>query len=1003
MPGDVSTLVGVERKLATVMFVDLVGSTTLVSQADPEVVRRRIAQYFDHVSQCVTHHGGIVEKFAGDAVMAAFGIPVAHEDDAERAVRAAFGVLDAVNELQLEARIGIESGEVVVDDAESTFATGEAVNLAARLQQQAEPNTIVIGPGAQRLTIGRLELEDLGPIDVRGREPVWAWSVTSVAGHGAVDGRLEAPFIGREAELELLENTYARTVRDRRAHLFTVFGDPGIGKTRLVEEFAETIGSATVLRGRALPYGEGVTYWPLAEMVKTAAGIADNDPLDVALEKLRDCCPAEAVADLLGLASGVLEAVSGDRSQQEIAWAAREWAERMAQPQPLVLVFEDVHWAEEPLLELIEHLATWVKEVPLLIVALARPELLDLRPDWGGGRLRATAIELESLSPELSEQLATALVEASGDAPLSFDVRRAALEKTDGNPLFVEEMIRMLVEDGGNGRARRIPDTLQALIAARIDRLHPDTKRVLQRASIVGRIFWDGAIAHLSPELDDVEGVIEDLLLRDFIAREVRSSFSDATADRFKHVLIREVAYAGLAKAARAAYHQRFAGWLGESAGEELLEIRAYHLDQAVALLAELDGEAPGELVTEAATALTRAGKRALAQEANRAARRQLARAAELEPTLARRYLAAQAAWRLGDIPTVWVEMRAVQEAAREEEDTRLEARANTALAEVVLYRDGDVDAGRALAERALELIDGQDDEGRYDALEILSLVGWWTGNISHVERYSEEMLALAERSGRKDLASLALTTLASAALSRLEDERAEELISRAVELAEESGSLYARHEVLRTQADLADRRGDLEDAVAAYEKARELAAEAGATAALAGVLRHLASILEKQGETARAEKLLRESIRMLRQMDRRGALVEALRALAELLLREGKVEEAERYALEAREVLTPHDVTSRVTTATALALVREAQGRDAEAEEYFREAIEELGRTEWRSLQRKPLRTFVRFLRERGRDDEAQPFEVRLAELDAAANGSAETECTAPPVVGLT
>ncbi len=576
----------VERKLATVMFVDLVGSTELVSRADPEVVRRRIARYFDDVSQCVTQHGGIVEKFAGDAVMAAFGIPVAHEDDAERSVRAAFAILDAVRRLQLEARIGIESGEVVTDDVESTFATGEAVNIAARLQQAADPNQILIGPGAQRLAFGRLELEDVGPIEVVGRdEPVWAWAVTGVSDHGARDGRLEAPFIGRDNELDLLENTYARTVRDRRAQLFTVFGDPGMGKTRLVEEFAATLESATVLRGRALPYGEGVTYWPLAEMVKAAAGIADDDPLDVALEKLRDCCPAEAVADLLGLASGVLEAVSGDRSQQEIAWAAREWAERMAQPQPLVLIFEDIHWAEEPLLELIEHLATWVKDTPLLLVTLARPELLDMRPDWGGGRVRATSIQLEPLSNKDSEDLVAALVEASGDGGLSFDLQRAALEKTEGNPLFVEEMVRMLVEDGGNGRARRIPDTLQALIAARIDRLQPDAKRVLQRASIVGRVFWDGAVQHLSPELDDLDAVMDDLMLRDFIARETRSSLKDETAFRFKHVLIREVAYAGLAKASRAAYHDRFAAWLGERAGEELLEIRAYHLDQAVALL----------------------------------------------------------------------------------------------------------------------------------------------------------------------------------------------------------------------------------------------------------------------------------------------------------------------------------------------------------------------------------------------------------------------------------
>jgi class 3 adenylate cyclase/tetratricopeptide (TPR) repeat protein len=994
--------VGVERKLATVMFVDLVGSTALVSTSDPEVVRRRIARYFDDVSQCVTQYGGIVEKFAGDAVMAAFGIPVAHEDDAERAVRAAFSVLEAVHELELEARIGIESGEVVVDDAESTFATGEAVNIAARLQQAAEPSTIVIGPGAQRLTIGRLELDDLGPVDVQGRAPVWAWAVTAVGAPGAVDGRLEAPFIGRQAELELLENTYARAVRDRRAHLFTVFGEPGMGKSRLVDEFAESLDGTTILRGRALAYGEGVTYWPLAEMVKCAAGIADDDPLDVALEKLRLCCPAEAVADLLGLASGVLEAVTGERSQQEIAWAAREWATRMAEPQPLVLVFEDIHWAEEPLLELIEHLATWVKDAPVLIVSLARPELLDLRPDWGGGRMRATSIELEPLSTELSEQLATALVDAGGDEPLSFDVRRAALEKTDGNPLFVEEMVRMLIEDDGNGRARRIPDTLQALISARIDRLQPDAKRVLQRASIVGRIFWCGAIEHLSPELDDVDAVLEDLELRDFVVRESRSTISDETAYRFKHVLIRDVAYKGLAKASRAAYHQRFAAWLEDRAGEELLEIRAYHLDHAAQFLAELDGQAPEELVRDAAATLTRAGKRALAQEANRTARRQLRRAADLEPTLERRYEAALAAWRLGDIPAVWVEMRAVRTAAQEDGDTRIEARSLTALAEVMLYRDGDVEDGRALAERALELIDGDDDEARYDALEVLSLVGWWTGNLTAVERHSREMLALAERAGRNDLASLALTSLLGVAQARLED-GADELLPKAIELAEASGSLYARAEAFKRQADLADRRGDLDEAAVAYERARALAEEAGASTALASTLRQLASVVERQGDPARAEKLHGESIRLLRQTDRRGALVESLRALAELLIREERIADAERYALEAREVVTPRDVASRVSTSVALALVREAQGRDESAERHFREAIELLGQTEWRSLERKPLRAYAQFLRERGRADEAQPYETRLAELDAAANGAAETECTAPTLAGLT
>src|SRR5437870_534443 len=408
-----------ERKLATVLFVDLVDSTGLVTGTDPEVVRRRVQTFFDRVQHCVITHGGIVEKFAGDAVMAAFGIPQAHEDDAERAVRAGLAILDAVEELELSARVGVESGEVVAEDGEATFATGEAVTLAARLEQTAEPGQLLLGPAAHRLTLGRFEVEDLGPIELKGvPQPVWAWRALCTNGGGGSRPRsLQAPLVGREAELDLLQNTYERALRDRRAHLFTIYGEPGVGKSRLAHEFSEGLEGATVLPGRSLPYGEGVTYWPLAEMVKCAAGIADDDPLDIAIEKLRAFCEDEAVADLLGLASGVLEAVQSEASQQEIAWAAREWSERVALEQPLVLVFEDIHWAEEPLLELIEHLATWVREAPLLILCLARPELLDLRPAWGGGRLRATAIELDALPLAESEQLIEALLPGDGLTP----------------------------------------------------------------------------------------------------------------------------------------------------------------------------------------------------------------------------------------------------------------------------------------------------------------------------------------------------------------------------------------------------------------------------------------------------------------------------------------------------------------------------------------------------------------------------------------------------------
>src|SRR5919202_3646078 len=483
-----------ERKLATVLFVDLVDSTSLVAGIDPEVARRRVTQFFERVSHCVTTHGGIVEKFAGDAVLAAFGVPQAHEDDAERAIRAALAMLESIGELGLAARVGVEAGEVVVDESDSTFATGEAVTLAARLQQVAGAGEIVIGPHAFRLTQARVRAEDVGPIDVKGfGDRVWVWRVEGMVDGAPAQASVRAPLVGRDTELELLQNTFERAVRNRRAHLFTIYGDPGVGKTRLAREFVEGLEGATVLVGRSLPYGESVTYWPLAEMVKAAAGITDDDPLDVAVEKLREACESDAIADLLGLASGVLEAVKGERSQQEIAWAAREWVERLAQEQPVVLAFEDIHWAEDALLDLIEHLAEWVRDAPLMIPALARTELLDVRPGWGGGRLRATAIELEPLGRDDSEALVDALV--------------------------AEETVRMLADCEGRPSAEfaeRIPDTLQALIAARIDRLPQDEKTVLQRASVIGRIFWGGAISDLAPELDDLEATLDTLLRREF-------------------------------------------------------------------------------------------------------------------------------------------------------------------------------------------------------------------------------------------------------------------------------------------------------------------------------------------------------------------------------------------------------------------------------------------------------------------------------------------------------
>ena len=963
-----------ERKLATVLFVDLVGSTQLVTGADPEVVRRRVTQFFERVSHCVEIHGGIVEKFAGDAVLAAFGIPQAHEDDAERAARAALGIREAVLELGLEARIGIEAGEVVVDQADSTFATGEAVNLAARLQQAAKPGEILLGPTAHRLARGRLLVEDAGPLELKGMgAALRAWRL--VAALDTAHTHVAAPLVGRATELELLQNTFARALRDRRAQLFTVYGEPGVGKSRLAREFVDSVDGASVLTGRCLPYGEGVTYWPLAEMIKAATGISDDEPLEEAFEKLRACCEDDAVADLIGLASGLLEAVEGERSPQEIAWAAREVMSSLGEVQPLILLFEDIHWAEEPLLDLIEHLADWVR-VPLLILCLARPELLDVRPSWGGGRVRSTAIELEPLSEAESEQLVNALVAELDNPP---PLPKGLLDRTEGNPLFVEETIRMLVESGDSDR---VPDTLQALIAARIDLLSVDGKTLLQRAAVVGRVFWQGAIEQLAPDLD-VEGRLDDLLLRELILREPRSSISQEKAFRFKHVLIREVAYSGLSKEARAQHHGRFAAWLKERAGEELLEIRAYHLDQAALLLAELDGAPPTALASDAAEALTAAGKRALAREQYKTARKLLTRAVELEPTLKRRYYAARAVWRLGDLTAVSVEMEKVRGEAEREGDALIEALALTALGDATLRQTGDTDRAQELIDRALDLQEGETDaDAHFDSLFVRASIGLARGAMAEGLPYIEQAFSIALAAGRKDLQTIAAQALAQAHIVRLDLDQAERLIGKALELAEESGSPRARGSAKLTLGWLCRMRDDLDAAEVAYGEARELFAEIGHATLLAATLSRTAEVAREKGEPQRAEKLMREAVRLLAPLGQHGELAELQSELAAVLAEQGKVDEADRL-IAAAEEQAPFTEPSRCHAfTTALAAVRVAQGREEEAEALYREAVAISQESDFIALEAEALRKLIRFLEDRDRNDEAVGYAERLAEL---------------------
>ena len=959
----------VERKLATVVFVDLVGSTALVAVSDPEVVRRRVSRFFELASRIIDRHGGTVEKFAGDAVMAAFGVPRAHEDDAERALRAALEIRVAVEELGFECRVGVEAGEVVSDEADSTFATGQAVNVGARLQQLAEPSEILVGPGAHGLAAHSVELEPAGARTLGGfSEPVAVWRAVCAFERGTrVVGTRAAPLIGREAELALLRNTFERTVRDRRAHLVTLYGEPGVGKSRLARDFVAGLGDTTVLVGRSLPYGEGITYWPLAEMIKASAGIADDDPSEEARGKLLGFSDEEAVADLLAIAAGVVEGAETDHSREGIAWAAREWAQSLASAQPLVLGFEDIHWAEEPLLDLIEHLASRLRDAPVLILCLARPELLEVHPRWGGGRVRGATVELGALSREDAEELVGALL---ADAALPAELGGEVLAKTEGNPLFVEETVRMLAE-GSAGRGA-IPDTVQALIGARIDGLPRDAKLVLQRAAVIGRVFWRGAVAHVSPDVEDVDGVLETLLLGDFLLLEQRSSISGEEAFRFKHILTGEIAYSGLTKSARAELHAAFADWLHERGVEELVEIRAYHLDRATTLLTELDGAAPPKLGREAAAALEAAGLRGLAREANRPARKLLRRAVELEPTLERRYHAARAAWRLDDIPAVTVEMERVRADAHEAGNRHIEGRALIALGEAIAFRDSDSARSRELVKEGLGLLDSDDAIGRFDALRQLSTLAKWVGDRAGSRRYAHRALEAAEESGRKDLVSWAANGLASSYLSELDLDRAEELANKARRLAEETGGIVTRGQALHILANTAELRGDLDEAERLYQDAIALFAEAGAVLDHGRNLNHLAELVMSQGDDERAEGLTREAIGMLEPLGDRGYLCESQRVLAEALVHQGRIEEAERYALEAMETVGPQDVTSLATTRMALGLVRAAQGRDEEAESLLREAVDRARNLAPGWIDGLVLRRLTDFLTARGRGGEA-------------------------------
>jgi len=962
------------RKVVTVLFCDVVGSTALGESTDPEALRTLLGRYFDGMKAIVERHGGAVEKFIGDAVMAVFGVPQVHEDDALRAVRAAVEMREALPEIGIRGRIGVNTGEVVVGTAER-LATGDAVNVAARLEQAAEAGEILLGAETAHLVRDAVETEPTEPLELKGKsEPLVAHRLLALHEEApAFARRLDAPLVGRERELRRLEEAFGQAAADRSCQLFTILGSAGVGKSRLAAELTDSLEGARVLRGRCLPYGEGITYWPAIEVVKQLPPAAE-----LGLE------PA-AVTPLEGLL-GEEQTVSAG---EEIPWAFRKLLEAAAASSPVVVVFDDIHWAEPTFLDLIEHVADLSREAPLLLLCLARPELLDRRPGWGGGKLNATTVLLEPLSASQTDELLERLL---GAATLEPDLRERIRDAAEGNPLFVEEMVA-LVEASGDGEVS-VPGTIQALLAARLDQLEPAERGVLERGAVEGRVFHRGAVQALAPDESHMERRLNGLVRKELL-RPDKSQLPGEDAYRFRHLLIRDAAYEALPKATRAELHERFAAWLEEHGAElvELDEVAGHHLEQAHRYRLEL-GEPETKLAQQAAARLAAAGRRALAVRDATAASNLLGRAAELvEPSGkpgvellldlgtalsergefreadARRTEAVELAHSLGDRT---LELRATCELAILRTVTQKEFTGEQALelghqAVSELGSDGDdealasawflVCAGEnlrarweaavAAVEHVLELAASPGDRWRNDALEFIGPAIFW--GPTPLETGLPRVEALHESArGNKSLEAWSIRPVAGYYAMQGRFEEARELLAEARAILEDLG-----------------RRTDVVT-----------------LAFWTGTLELLA------GDPVAAERAVGASAEALEAAGEEGWLSTMAALLAEALCAQGRLDEAEAAVARSREATTSDDHSAQALRRAAEAKILARRGRFDEAEQVAREAVAHVDRTDELNNWGLVRETLGEVLSRAGRtDDAAEALEDALGVFERKGN----------------
>ncbi|HEU0303815.1 MAG TPA: adenylate/guanylate cyclase domain-containing protein [Gaiellaceae bacterium] len=1000
------------RKTVTILFCDVTGSTALGERQDPERLRRVMMRYFEVAQATLERHQGKVEKFIGDAVMAVFGVPVLHEDDALRALRAATDLQAAIRDLnvdlerthdvRIEIRTGVNSGEVIAGDPtrESSIVSGDVLVVAERLQRSAAPGEILIGEETYRLARDAIRTEPLEPLVVKGkRDRVMAYRLLEVVpGAPAHARRFDSPMVGRKRELSSFEGAFVRACRGHSCHLFTVLGPAGVGKSRLVAEALASIGDrARVLSGSCLPYGEGITFWPVLEIVKQLTGITDDDSPAEAQEKIASVLAGDSsselvasrVAQLIGLAET-------SATEEDRFWGLRRLLEALAHEQPLVVVFDDLNWAEPTLLDLVEDIADWSREAPILLVAMARPDLLDTRPAWGGGKHNATAIFLEPLSESEADSLVEGLL---GGGTVEEEALARIRVAAEGNPLFVEEMISMLIDDGAlrrdNGRwvaasdLSRVaaPSSIQVLLAARLDQLGAPERLVIERAAVEGTVFHRGAIeAMLDEPLRGEARASLGALLRKELIRQERAEFTGEDAFRFRHVLIRNAAYDALPKQVRAELHERFADWLEGATGDrttEVEEVLGYHFEQAFRHRTEVHGvdETGAALANRGGRLLASAGRRAVARGDAPAAVNLLERAGALLPEDAPEWLElrlelADALHGAGDLQRVGELLEGALAQAERSGNAGIEARARLELVSLRPYVDPQamvLEDMLQAAEHAADVLERiGDDAGLARSLRRIADVHWLRCRVGPGEPLLERALEHARRAG---------------------DERELSEIRRALLRAAAIGPMPVDHAIARCEAIISESPGDpVTEAVATnglaylnamagrFAEARELSARSreiledlGLTLMLPTLDAWAGQVEMLAGDAAAAERLWRRAYQALEGLGEKGNLSTVAAFLAEAVYVQGRDDEAAELTGISESLMSRDDVTSYISWRSVRAKVAARRGEGDRGEALAREAVSAASESDWPHVRGGACEALAEVLAATGREKDAR------------------------------